>query len=699
MRHLALWWGLLEALGLLALPLGFRYLSPSLAHGYPFAKTAAILFVTAVSWVLGMAGLPLRLGIATGLVLLFGTGAAVAWQQRKELVAWLRRGGVRTLLWHDAVWTGAFLFFAWQRSLAPDIFGAEKYMDFAFLNALARADTLPPPDPWMATKPFHYYYLGYLSFAHLVRLSGIPPAVAYNLCIATVAGLSFAAFVALGERLASTRSAGLLAGAIGLLLGNLDGFLQFAERGHLVPIDYWRSSRVVGRGDTINEFPFFSTIHGDLHPHFQVMPVTLFFLALLLDRRLFAEKEPYRSRPGLFALWFTFTCMLAFSPWELPVGALTMVLLLQRSLPLFPLFSRERLLCVGAALGVAAAAYLPLRLGFETPPLGGVGVKLARTKLSEFLTVFGHLLLPLAWVLALEIYRRAEALRAGRDFLLASAALLVAVGVLGGNAVLPLLVVLLLAGLFVWHARPEESWRAPLGLGLAALAALLACEVVYLRDSYGLRLYRMNTVFKLYFQSWLLLSPAAAWAVLSLARIDAPRLRQGALAATAVLFLGACFYPVGLTRTRLGSPWPRTLDGNAYLAREHPDDFAAIEWLRENVRGLPVVLEATGDPYSYYARISSNTGLPTVMGWANHEGLWRGHDPDVEKARKDVLRIYQAPTLGEVAPLLDAYGVRYVVVGELERKDYGEAGLAKFRELPVAFSHGGTTVYEWSPGS
>jgi len=151
----------------------------------------------------------------------------------------------------------------------------------------------------------------------------------------------------------------------------------------------------------------------------------------------------------------------------------------------------------------------------------------------------------------------------------------------------------------------------------------------------------------------------------------------------------------GITATRLhGRTVPSTLDGTAYLEREHPDDFAAIKWMRETLTGLPVVLEATGDPYSYYARFSSNSGLPTVMGWANHEGLWRNNDRDVAQRRTDVMRIYNAPTLADVATLLDRYQVKYVVVGELEQKEYQAAGLAKFAQLKVAFARGGTTVYQ-----
>jgi uncharacterized membrane protein len=158
-----------------------------------------------------------------------------------------------------------------------------------------------------------------------------------------------------------------------------------------------------------------------------------------------------------------------------------------------------------------------------------------------------------------------------------------------------------------------------------------------------------------------------------------------------VLLVASVCYPLGITLDRIGSPY-KTLDGNAYLARDHPGDYAAIEWLRQNVAPGTVILETTGDPYSYFARFSSNTGLPTVLGWANHEGLWRGHDRIVMERRDNVLRIYNAPTIAEVQPLLDRYGVGYIVVGDLEREKH-RAGLQKFAALEEVFRSGGTVIY------
>ena len=57
----------------------------------------------------------------------------------------------------------------------------------------------------------------------------------------------------------------------------------------------------------------------------------------------------------------------------------------------------------------------------------------------------------------------------------------------------------------------NEDDRGVLLLVLGAMITLLACELVYIKDPYGAKLYRMNTVFKLYFQAWLLMVIAGPW--------------------------------------------------------------------------------------------------------------------------------------------------------------------------------------------
>src|SRR5512143_3731031 len=319
------WWLLLEALGLVALPLLFPLFGRASAHGYPFAKIAGLLLLTYVAWLLGFA-VPYGTALKVSLVGWIALSAALAWVQRAALAAWLRDGGWTQVVRADGLWTIGFLFFVFQRWMAPDIFGAEKYMDFAFINSLLRADAMPPYDPWMSGDTINYYYFGYLMFANLLRLAPLADTIGYNLCVATVGGLAFSQTAWVVLAITGRWGLGVLGGCMSAFLGNLDGAWQFLEKGTLRGMDYWRSSRVVAKGDTINEFPFFSTIHGDLHPHFMVLPVSIVLLGILLDERLFPSRpedvpqNPWRAIAPFALVAFVLGAMVAISNWELPMG-------------------------------------------------------------------------------------------------------------------------------------------------------------------------------------------------------------------------------------------------------------------------------------------------------------------------------------------------------------------------------------------
>ena len=105
------------------------------------------------------------------------------------------------------------------------------------------------------------------------------------------------------------------------------------------------------------------------------------------------------------------------------------------------------------------------------------------------------------------------------------------------------------------------------------------------------------------------------------------------------------------------------------------------------------VAEAVGDSYSEYARISTFTGLPTVLGWPNHEGQWR--DLVLQGTRKDDIQtLYTTPDWVTTQGIIDRYQIRYIVVGNLERTTY-QVNEEKFsRFLKPIFQQGSITVYE-----
>ncbi len=292
-------------------------------------------------------------------------------------------------------------------------------------------------------------------------------------------------------------------------------------------------------------------------------------------------------------------------------------------------------------------------------------------------------------------------------------------------------------GVVAWLSLRRLRGDAPLrlfALGMVALALLLSAgvEIVTLDED----IQRLNTVFKFYLHAWVLLAvPAAfsAWYVFDVMRPRLPAalprpeasLTRGLMRAFAagavVLVIGAFIYPVVATpnraRDRFQNPGglavaehPVSANGQAYMPSaiypdEHGplplgDDYFAIQWLRENVEGSPVIIEGVAPFYRWGSRFNINTGLPAVAGWDWHQKQQRGKLSLLVDQRHEEVRVfYNTSDVAEAQRILKRYDVRYAVVGTLERLYFPGDGLAKLEGglggmLRLAYEHGSTQVYE-----
>jgi uncharacterized membrane protein len=123
------------------------------------------------------------------------------------------------------------------------------------------------------------------------------------------------------------------------------------------------------------------------------------------------------------------------------------------------------------------------------------------------------------------------------------------------------------------------------------------------------------------------------------------------------------------------------LYGLNFLKKNSFGDYQLISWLNKNILDQPTVLEAAGDSYTDYNRISMATGLPTIEGWLVHEWLWRGSYDEPGKRAAEVQTIYESNDLSQTKTLLEKYQVKYVVIGELEREKYKNINEEKFFQI------------------
>ncbi len=557
---------------------------------------------------------------------------------------------------------------------------------------------------------------------------------------------------------------------------------------------WWRASRVISDynlanvyKEIIDEFPFFSYLLGDLHPHVLAMPFGLLAVGVALNLFLGGWKGEtnlgfYRLpvRPmGLFFGALVLGGLAFLNTWDILIGFALLVgaYALVRALESGWAWKRlEDVFALGVPLGLLAILlYLPFYVGFSSQA-GGILPNLENpTRGAHLWIMFGPLFLAImayliylwraekhpakgtfgfglaailavllwifSWLLGLLAKLKmpdfVASYLANQGFLSValyfSAATLRRLSFIGG--LLTLLVLLGAALAFLLKAEgggqkiemveEKEQYPSPFVLHpssfilfLILLGALLvlAPEFVFLRDQFS---NRMNTIFKFYYQAWLLWSLAAAFGVAVLLQ----NLRGAwnwvyRIGLALVLFM-ALVYPIlgVLTKTNnfqipafnqnlkaaraAGDPslWQTaaqvwTLDGGAFFDRIYPDDMAAAAWLRTAPYGVIMEASKVDASYSDYSRISTYSGLPTVLGWPMHEGQWRGTYEPQGTRQDDIRRLYETSSWEEAQAILLQYGIRYVCVGTLERNTY-HLNESKFqRHLTPVFQQGQVAIYE-----
>ncbi|MDX1688116.1 MAG: DUF2298 domain-containing protein [Candidatus Promineifilaceae bacterium] len=843
------WWAALMVLGAAALPLAFTLLRWLPDRGYAFVKMMGLLVVTYLFWLLGSLGfLANNVGSLVFCLVLFG--AASAWVYRRGdggLRAWLRENG-RYVVTAELVFAAVFFLWAWVRAQNPAITGTEKPMEFAFLNAAGRSRTFPPHDPWLSGFGISYYYFGYVMTSVIGRLAVVPETIGFNLGIAWLAaGAAVGAFgvvynlVAAGTEREGRRPAlilGLVAAVALPLAGNLQILLELLHANGIgsdafwawlnvrdintPAVDtgfgatgprfwwWWRSSRVIHEHtlagipeeglEPIVEFPGFSFLLGDMHPHVLALPFAFLGLAVALLWWLkpigawAPEEWAGATVVGRFRLLVQGIGAPTWALTALVLGGLSFLNTWDVLIHLFVVVGafvlrqwRRRgrwdnaFLAQGAMAGVLLAVpavllYLPFYLGFRSqagPPYL-LPMLMRPTRLAHFLIIFGMSLwsvLILVGVLLAQRQQRswrvgvgvAAGLLVGLSLLMLLLGWIIAASPAGGERIVTLgqelgvavtqppegasplgrlgwglravlvvapsimvvrlstpwltllLAVLVGAVVMVWVTlfrqddAAEQPARAataggvppalPFVLLLILTSALLTLgpEFVYLRDNFGQRL---NTVFKFYYQAWIMFGVAALFG-LDYLRRNARPVAVLVTAGYSLMLAVALLFPINGVSSRAQEYGnPSTLNGIAHYRYQNPEELDALTWLRQNVEGTPVISEAVGGQYSPqgHGRVSATTGLPTILGWAGHEYQWRGDTPEPGMRDPAVATIYGQANWEETTQMLNRYDVEYVYVGPLEVSTYGSQAATKFEDLlEVAYANNGVIIYRWLP--
>ncbi len=591
-----------------------------------------------------------------GAVVLVVCGVAGGW------FAWRRKAWRQFLIAEGIFWASVAVVLL-IRLDHPEIALTEKPMDLGILGSLLRAEGFPPPDMWLAGETLPYYYWGALLWSVPLSISSLPLDIGYNLIVGLIGGMVASLMWMLGRRVGGGHGSGLLVAFFGLLAGTPDGMRQIFAGKSFASLDYWHSSRQIP--DTITEFPLFTVWLGDLHPHLLSIPIVC--LAVLIAWHA-GRVGPKNEHIAVLAVLFGVAW--AANPWSMP-PTLTAIALLLMAGPdrwHWPTRSgKDRWL---AAVAVAVGGWLvtaPFHLGFR-PFYHGVRPVVAWTDVTDLLLYAGCLLLPavLAAIGLLRGFVAGERERNRAIVLMAAAATLIVAAATDRPTMVLLAVV---CALFVTAVLTVLTAEARPAFAIAALGVFLffVPEVVFVVDSYGEDLHRMNTVFKSYIQGWVFVAIALPvllrWGV---------RKRSARIVLVVVLTVVSLPHLVSMVAQQVTAE-QRGFDGMGWMTA---GDRAIVRYLRAEPPGT-VLAEAVGGAYTRYARLSSASGVPTYLGWANHESVWRSNEilPETDRRLLVIERLFTAMDAEEIRRTAADAGVHLVAIGSLERKDYTDEEL------------------------
>ena len=790
-----IWFLTLELVGILLFPLVFIVFVNLPDRGYSICKIFFLLLIGYLIWISGLTHIIPNsfLSILTLIFLSTGLSIWIFLRKRCQILSFLRSEWP-VLLAMDLLFLLAFIIWITIASQHPDISHTEKPMDFAFLNAVFSAKYFPPEDPWFSGHPISYYYFGHLIMATLAKITLTSPAIAYNLSISLIPALlaigSYGLLYNLirlsnGSRKISM-SYSLIGPALLLLMSNLQGPLELAHtqgwgspafwnwvqiKGmdgisdsltSFFPNDtwwWWRATRVIDTlvggtsiDYTITEFPLFSFILGDLHPHVLSLPFLVLFLSLMANM-FFSSFESRRRWLTQNPLGFGFTALILGSIsfinfWDAPTYLLLFMLFVfakalseaskkpseTRLLPnindIRTAINSTVSLCIPISIA-SVLLFLPFYLDLHGQ-VGGISPYYGPgTRIFHFLIVMGVPVLLSVSFLVHQLPIRSILSQANRvitmSVILASITplalwLLLKLFLSNENALfvqphanavkpliiaLPCIVIIVLAITSTLKNAKIPSDQVTsylliiLGVGFFLL---MGSELYYLRDSFG---NRMNTVFKTYYQAWLLLMLVGSYGFYYL-RSNKPKKLLPILANklwTSLIFLIfaiSVYYPVGAILERnmdAHSPMisgSLNLDGLKFIEDTDPGEYKAINWLLDQHIEGPL-LEAIGEDYSDYGRISSSTGIPTVLGWKGHEFQWRGSSGTIQEREADVAEIYQTMDYLRFKYLLNKYDIKYIYVGIREKTRYQAINLEYRDYLQDVFHSDSVTIYKVLP--
>ena len=780
----------IELIGLSAFPVVARAFAALSDRGWAISKSLGVLMISTAVWLLSYARLLPNTMVSWWIVWLVLTFVAVFFirQDFARLKKTLQRIW-KIIVAIELIFLLFFLMFLALRAFDPSASGTEKPMDMMMLSAVTSAQYAPPQDLWLAGEPIVYYYFGYWIYGGVGTMAGVSPYISFNVSLALAAGLA-ASIVAslvctLVRRDGATTKVALICGGMSatllLLVSNLSGLWTILDITRLAPnrllnwyhgVEYqrvqdiaawrpddfwwwWNSSRITNSYDaggngldfTIQEFPYFSFLLGDLHPHLMSIPfvltgltvmTALFMVTGCLSFRTLKNNLPATlltalvvGASGFINFWdiglllLLSTCLLlagwigarsyglgSFLRFSTPIGMIWIIGLVIFSPfylgtaesqvqwpPLAPVEFGSRPIHFISVWLILMTLFVPVVLLFAFKYLRVLTSKIKNMNPVPYSEA--NLIWRPAWVIALTLVILPWISWAVTHMLFNHNAqfadIIFRLPVTGS---LGTVVVIMVAVTLTRSRRgADDGAHYIMMMASVAIYLLFAAELFFVHDLFA---NRMNTVFKFYYQAWILLSVAGGYGAYVWLK-QGPKLtglmqamNKSALILVFILIASSIYFSVAssVTKTTASGLGP-TLDSIRFLEQRNQDEKNVILEIGKIAEIKDILVESVGGSYTDHGRVAGYSGVPGVLGWKGHEVQWHGDDAVFNDREQDVETIFTTTDREELNSLIDKYSLTMVVVGPRERSSYGNIDMSMFDTLgDRVIENGSYTIFK-----
>ena len=579
----------------------------------------------------------------------------------------------------EVIFIFCLCFWSYIKGYNPSIeTSTEKFMDYGYMNSLMNTEYMPAEDIWLSGKSINYYYFGQYISGFICKISGLTASEGYFYIIALIASFTFVLPASIGFNLFKNKQINkknniifkVLPFIVAIFIGlaaSVSGSLHYPLHRWILPdkenYTYVDETRYIGYkpeidDKTATEVPAYSSIVGDLHAHYIDLIFSLSTVALLAqyfidneENKIDKKSNNKFKKPMFYILLTLIALMLGIQKmtnyWDFPIYIVIISATIIVKELICGKFNFNSIKNVLIALAYLFILEELITLPF-TIDLVVNGTQICFTGImSPFYKLFIKWGLPTLCAIGFLIIFLIKFKYSNEKFK----------DYLNNN----------LADLFV------------IIIAICAFGLVLLPEIIYLKDIYGDDYKRFNTMFKLTYQAFILFSISTSYILFRLTTY-----KQKYLITIGIILnlinMTTFFYGIDAIITCYSNVEHQDL--SSYTTEKHikdllPEDFKAIEWIRNNVDRNKIIVESTklGNSYSTSSRISTFTGNPTVIGWIYHEWIWRANKDysipqELNDRNNDVSNLYQAKDSVTARNIIDKYNIDYIYIGQLEYNTY-----------------------------